>query len=346
LLAITNVAGLLLWFVSPAGNLVFAATVAASIAFAWTLRARVLRVLGRVGRPEADLEALSSVLAALETERFESPLLRELHEALFTDGQPASRHIARLARLVQLRDSRESALFRPFAALVLFGTQVAFAMERWRMRTGAAVERWLTAAGEIEALLPPSRSVVNDVRLDREQQLLLVSGSNMSGKSTLLRTVGVNAVLAFAGGTVRARSLVVSPLAVGACLHVVDSLQEGTSRFYAEIRRLSTIIGLGSAERPVLFLLDEILHGTNSHDRRIGAEAVIRSLLERGAVGLVTTHDLALAAIAEALGSRARNVHFEDRLEGQRILFDYRLRDGLVRRGNALELMRAVGLDV
>ena len=168
----------------------------------------------------------------------------------------------------------------------------------------------------------------------------------MSGKSTLLRTVGVNVVLALAGGPVRAEGLRVSPLAVGASMRVTDSLQEGLSHFYAEIKRLSAIVEIGEGSPPLLFLLDEILHGTNSHDRRIGAEALIRNLVEQGSVGMVTTHDLALAKIAEDLGPRAANVHFEDHLEGDRMVFDYTLRPGVVRKGNALELMRSIGLKV
>jgi DNA mismatch repair ATPase MutS len=195
-------------------------------------------------------------------------------------------------------------------------------------------------------LLPRDRCVRNDLRLDTALQVLVVSGSNMSGKTTLLRSVGVNTVLALAGAPVRARRLRLSTLAVGASIRVHDSLQDGTSRFYAEITRVRQLMDLAGAGLPLLFLLDEVLHGTNSSDRRVGAEAIVRGLLERGAVGLVTTHDLALAELAESLAPRARNVHFEDQLEGDRIAFDYRLRPGVVRRSNALALMRAVGLHV
>jgi len=195
-------------------------------------------------------------------------------------------------------------------------------------------------------LIPAARRVVNDLRLGGERRLILVSGSNMSGKSTLLRTVGVNAVLALAGAPVCARSLTLSPLALGATLRINDSLQAGKSRFYAELTRLKQIVDGAAGAPPLLFLLDEILHGTNSHDRRIGAEAIIRGLIDRGAVGLVTTHDLALAEVAEALGARAANVHFEDHLEGGVMTFDYRMKEGIVRKSNALELMRAVGLEV
>ena len=199
-------------------------------------------------------------------------------------------------------------------------------------------------------LIPPDVCVRNDVRLVGEgrgegPRVLVVSGSNMSGKSTLLRTVGVNAVLAFAGAPVRARRLSLTPLAVGATLRVHDSLQAGTSRFYGEITRLRKIVDLTASTPPPLFLLDEMLNGTNSRDRRIGAEAVLRGLIRRGAIGLVTTHDLALSEIADTLAPRAANVHFEDHLEHGQMTFDYVCRPGVMTKSNALELMRAVGLD-
>jgi len=184
------------------------------------------------------------------------------------------------------------------------------------------------------------------VTLGGERRAYMLSGSNMSGKSTLLRTVGTNVVLALAGAPVRAASLRVSPLSIGASIHVVDSLQDGTSHFYAEIKRLRQVMDSTEGELPVLFLLDEVLHGTNSHDRRIGAEAVLRGLLERGAIGLITTHDLALARIADEMAPRVENVHFQDSLVDGKMSFDYALQPGVVTRSNALELMRAVGLDV
>ena len=144
----------------------------------------------------------------------------------------------------------------------------------------------------------------------------------------------------------RARSLELSPFAVAASIRIVDSLQDGISHFYAEILRLRQVLELTSGDAPVLFLLDEILHGTNSHDRRIGAEAVVRGLVERGAIGLVTTHDLALSKMADAMEGGAQNVHFEDQIVDGKIEFDYVMRDGVVKKSNALDLMRSVGLEV
>jgi DNA mismatch repair ATPase MutS len=340
----------------------------------------VRRVEAAVEAPGRDLELLAAVLDRFERRRFSAPLLARLRAELDAAGETPSRAVAGLAQRVALLDSRRNQMFLPFASVLMWGTHLAASVEAWRARHGRAIPAWIRAVGELEALaslagyafehpddpypelvegearfeaeaighplLP--RPVRNDVTLGAEPApaLLLVSGSNMSGKSTLLRTVGVNAVLAQAGAPVRARRLVLTPFSLGATLRVQDSLQEGTSRFFAEVRRLGDLVRLAEERPPLLFLLDEILHGTNSHDRRLGAEGIVRGLLARGAVGLVTTHDLALAAMAEGLGGRAANVHFEDRLERGRLHFDYTLRPGVVARSNALELMRSVGLEV
>ncbi len=343
-------------------------------------RNRVRSVIAGVDEPARELAVLSVVLARLERERFGSAKLCELYAELQATGRPPSKQIARLKLLVELLHSRLNQIFTPVSYLLLWATQLTFAIEAWRQRCGPALGRWLNAVGELEALcamagyahrnpedpfpelvevpgvlegeelrhplLSRSKCVPNNVYLGNGLQLLVVSGSNMSGKSTLLRTVGVNVVLALAGAPVRAKRLKVSLFAIGATLRVQDSLQGGTSRFYAEIRRLHGIMELTNVRPSVLFLLDEILHGTNSHDRAIGAEAVVRGLIDRGAVGLVTTHDLALAKVAEALDPRAINVHFQDHLENGQMMFDYVLHAGVVQKSNALELMRAVGLKV
>jgi hypothetical protein len=331
-----------------------------------------------------ELGLLSEVLVRLERERFQSPMLAAQRRSLDAEGEPPSQRIARLNRLMERLDSRDHVIVRVLEPFLLWTMHAAVGVENWRRHCGGTVRSWLTAAGEIEALctfagyaydhpddpfpefvpqlaeggacleaegichplIPPGRAVRNDVRLGGALRVLVVSGSNMSGKSTLLRTLGVNAVLAQAGAPVRARRLRLSPLAVGASIRLADSLQGGVSRFYAEILRIRQILDATSAALPVLFLIDEFLAGTNSHDRRIGAEALVRGLVDRGAIGLVTTHDLALAHIAETLGARAANVHFEDHLEDGKIHFDYAMRPGVVRKSNALELMRSVGLEI
>ena len=206
-------------------------------------------------------------------------------------------------------------------------------------------------------LIAAAKCVRNSVRLDDATRVLLVSGSNMSGKSTFLRSVGINTVLAMAGAPVRAKSLRLSPLQVGTRIHSSDSLQEGRSTFFAEILHIRKVFDLAATkntensatdheQRALLFLFDELLEGTNSKDRRIGAERLIQGLLERAAIGIVTTHDLALTEITAAVGDVIRNVHFEDQIEGNEMRFDYRLREGVVTKSNAIALMRIIGLEM
>jgi hypothetical protein len=344
----------------------------------WRLRERVRDVDRAVAGHGPDLELLAAVLARFEREPLASPMLARLRDALVTDDQDPSAMVRRLRRLVDLLDSRRNQFFAPVALLTLWDVHFAFAIEAWRARHGAALGGWLAAVGQLEALgslagyaweqpddvypdivegearfeatglghplMPPTRCVRNDVTLGAATRVLIVSGSNMSGKSTLLRAVGVNAVLALAGAPVRATRLCLSRTAVGATLRIHDSLQEGTSRFYAELLRLRDLVRTADGPVPLLFLLDEILHGTNSHDRRLGAAAVVSGLVQRGAIGLVTTHDLALSELAHDPAVGAANVHFEDRLEDGQMHFDYRVRPGVVRTSNALALMRTLGL--
>jgi len=375
-----NVLALVAWWRLPWGSLPLLPALIASGAFVLIWRRRVGAVLAAARHRHRELSHFAQLLHFLESETFSADGLLELQARVRRVGFPASRMVRLLAQLLEWNESRRNILFLPIAGLLLLESQLAFAVERWRADAGSEAGGWLRAVGEFEALcslaafafenpddcfpeLEPGAAIFvadglghpllsrascvrNDLELGGSLRLLLVSGSNMSGKSTLLRSVGVNAVLAQAGATVRARRLRISPLRVGASLTVGDSLAQGTSRFYAEISRLRAIAALGEASVPLLFLLDEILHGTNSHDRRIGAEGVIRSLLAGEGIGLVTTHDLALAEIAEDLGSRAANVHFEDRIDGGRMVFDYKLRRGVVDKSNALSLMRELGLDV
>lgn len=195
-------------------------------------------------------------------------------------------------------------------------------------------------------LIPAAECVRNSVRLDAHTRVLLVSGSNMSGKSTLLRTIGINVVLAMAGAPIRGKSLRLTPAALGTRIRSSDSLQEGRSNFYTEILHIRRVFQLLDGPLPLLFLFDELLEGTNSKDRLIGAEGLLRALMERSTIGIVTTHDLALTAITASLGPAIPNFHFEDHVEDGRMRFDYKLRDGVVTRSNALELMRLIGLRV
>jgi len=355
------------------------ASLAANICLIAWMRKRTASVLAGCEMPASGLEVLSALVERLETESFTSPLLQRMRGTLEIEGLAASRRIAQLERLMAWLDSSHHVLVRIIAPLLLWREHLALLIEKWREDNGEQAAAWLRACGEFEALfslaglsyerpdwvfpefvsddsqleatalrhpLLGRRAVANDVSLNGGIRVWIVSGSNMSGKSTLLRAVGVNVVLACAGAPVAAASLRLPVLQVGASLRNVDSLQDGRSRFFAEITRIRNISELAGKGRAVLFLLDELLSGTNSHDRRIGAAAIVKGLVDHGAIGMLTTHDLALAELEADLGHGAANVHFDDHMIDGRMEFDFKLRPGVVTHSNALELMRAVGLAV
>lgn len=347
---------------------------------AFILRKPMEEVLHGTEHAFRNLDLLSGVLARMEGPAFQAGRWQALQRELLSSHVASSQAIARLRTIVDLIDSRHDFFVRLVDTPLMYSVQVAFAAERWRQAHGRALRQWLAAIGEMEALVslaaysfehpsdpfpefrdgaafldgqelghplvPAATCIRNDVGILGDQRILLVSGSNMSGKSTLLRAVGMNAVLAMAGAPVRARRLRLAPLQVGASIRVNDSLQEGSSRFYAEITRLRLIFGMAAGSPPLLFLLDELLQGTNSKDRRIGAEGIVYALVKRGAIGLVSTHDLSLTDMGGPLDGVLHNVHFQDDLKDGKMTFDYKLRDGVVTKSNGLELMRSIGLEV
>jgi MutS domain V/MutS domain III len=378
-LAVSAIASAVVWAWSGlATPLIAVASVEAILRY--RLRNQLEQVLLGSEHVFRDLGLLSGVLARVERQSFSAPRLQALQRELLSHGLTSSDAISRLKTIIDLSDSRRNLIVQILDVPLMYSIQVAFAAERWRRLHGHAVGSWLKAIGEIEALLcfgtysyehaddpfpefvkgaasldaaeikhpliASENCVSNNVRIGDDVSVLLVSGSNMSGKSTLLRTVGINAVLAMAGAPVRARSIQLTALHVGASIRINDSLQEGSSRFYAEITRLRKLFDLAGGDPPLLFLLDELLQGTNSKDRRIGAEGVLSALLKRGAIGLVTTHDLALAEIDASLNGQLHNVHFQEEFEDGQMSFDYKLREGLVTKSNGLALMRSIGLDV
>ncbi len=379
LVSLLTTAGLVAWGMGY-GVAPFLAAAILHILQMWFTARREAEIAQRVDAPGRELEILAGVLGRFEAESFNSERLRELESKVAVGGTSPSAAIRDLSRKVDRLEFMRNQVFAPIGILLCWRLHVTAGIEAWRRRHGAHVAVWLDAAGEWEALsslacfayenpsypvpeivddgplfeaqglghplLPREGCVHNDVRLAEGANMLIVSGSNMSGKSTLLRSVGINTVLALAGANVRADVLRVSFLSPGASIRVGDSLRDGRSRFYAEILRLRQLMDLIADRPPLLFLIDEMLQGTNSHDRRIGAENVLEQMVRRGAIGLITTHDLALTRVAEGLGERAVNKHFEDRLIDGELQFDYRLREGVVERSNALELMRAIGLEV
>jgi MutS domain V len=338
-------------------------------------RKRVNRMADSLRPLAGETRVFGEGLQLLESERFESTKLRQL--AGQARGGAAS--IRRLEQLQGMLDQRNKEWFYGPSLLLLAGTQICMAVEQWRKEHEQSLRIWLRAWAEFEALntlavyayenpentfpaltsdetcfvgrelahplLPRESCVANDISLDRQSPFYIVSGSNMSGKSTLLRTIGLNAVLAFAGAPVRATALRLSELSVVASLAIADSLANGKSKFLVEVERLRRAIA-PSDGKPVMFLVDEILGGTNSHDRRIAAEAIVRALVGQGAIGAFSTHDLALTEIATAPGLRGVNVHMGSRTDGDPMDFDYRIKPGIATETNALAIARLAGVPV
>lgn len=379
MLALMSVAGVVVWFVW--GTLwPLVAVLAIEKGIVYSLRKQLDEVLHKTEHAFEDMDLLSALVARIEAEPFQTPLLKSLKEAFFIDSNPASHAIDRLRRITDRIQSRHNMFLRIFDVPLMISLRVALAAEAWRKEHGTRIRQWLASLGEMEALvslatysyehpadpfpefvsaaacftgeelghplIPAAVCVRNHVKIGQQPSVLLISGSNMSGKSTLLRSVGINTVLAMAGAPVRARRLQLTPLQAGASIRVNDSLQEGSSRFYAEITRLRQIFDLTAGTIPVLFLLDEVLQGTNSNDRRVGTEGIVAGFLKRGAIGLLSTHDLALTEVGGSIPGALQNLHFQDELKDGHMSFDYVLRPGVVAKSNGLELMRSIGLDV
>ena len=326
------------------------------------------------------LAAYARQLEPVETEAMEAALLRELRTAFRTDPQrPASAHLRRLAYLVRQLNVREN----PFAILLnlltLWDLRYVRQLEQWRAARRADLPRWFEALAEMEALsslatvahnrpawtfptlhdaptltgmalghplLPETGRITNDLGMPTRSHIKLVTGSNMAGKSTFLRTVGLNIVLARSGSVVCAGALALPPLAVYTSMRTQDALHESTSSFYAELKRLQFIIRAVEAGRPVYFLLDEILKGTNSRDRHTGSKALIRQLTEAGGAGIIATHDLELGSLEARYDGRIENLRMEVGIDGDRLTFDYRVEKGVSESFNATVLMRQMGIRI
>ena len=379
MLAVVWIVGVAWWIVS--GSPVPALMISVlNFAFAHWLHPKLDLAAEAIEKAADDLRLISKVLMIVERETFTAPLLVDMQSRLKRNGEQPSRAIRRLAGLSETIQSRHSLFARPLDLVTFWSAQLVFMAERWQRDFGPLLRVWLAVVGELEALtslatfayehpeyafpefvreapwfeaegiahplLSAATTVENDLTLATGRQLMILSGPNMAGKSTFIRSLGVNAVLAQCGAPVRARRLRMSPLRVAASICILDSLSGGTSRFYAEIQRVKVIADLAEGPLSVLFLLDELLSGTNSHDRFVGTEFVLQMLLERKAIGIVSTHDLALTRIPDSMEGRAFNAHFEDKLEDGELIFDYKLKPGIVQTSNALKLMRSIGFGV
>ena len=349
---------------------------AISLAFRRQVRARieVLRTL------RSDVSVLCAGIELIARMKFKSEKLSAIAESLSArDVGKAIHALDRLLKAIQFREGEDPFLYG-FLLWVAAGTQLVLAIERWRARYQETFEQLLDAWGEFEALsalagyayehpantfpdlidgsarfearkmghplLSDRTCVTNDVALDDATRFYIVSGSNMAGKSTLLRAIGQNAILAAAGAPVRARQARIAVMTVCASIAVGDSLSDGASKFFAEVERLHHSIAKARMGEPVLFLVDEMLAGTNSQDRRTAAGSMLEALIAAGAIGALSTHDLALTEIAQRDGLRGTNVHMQSRSQDNPLDFDYRLWPGVARQTNGLAIVRMMGLQV
>lgn len=366
------------------------AGVAVGVVLTATAGRAVDALLDEVAERQEIFATYAAIFAQISDQRFAAPALRELQNSLTADGLRADAQMRRLARIMALADLRGWMFFYPIQIATLWNVHVLWLLEGWRAVAGARARDWLAALGDAEALaalaalahdnpawafpelpdarepgvpvfaaqslghplLPPARRVDNDVALGPAGRLLLVTGSNMSGKSTLLRAIGLNVVLAQCGAPVCATALRLTPAELATSMRVQDSLEAGVSYFMAELRRLKAVIDMAEhvqaeGARTLLFLLDEILHGTNSSERQIAARRIILRLLALCATGAVSTHDLALADTPE-LAAASELVHFTEQFtrgpDGPAMQFDYELRPGIATSTNALALMEMLGL--
>jgi hypothetical protein len=347
-----------------------------------TARVHTAAVFAAVSTNQGMFLRFGPMLRVLERLDAKCARLVELQaETQSAEHEPPSQAMRQFERIVSWFELRHNGLIHPFVnGLLMWDVHCVLQLESWQRRCGKRLRRWFTALGEFEALaslgafahdhpdfcwpdvrgevaefravglghplLGSAARVVNDVELTGPGRALLVTGSNMSGKSTLLRAVGINAVLGLAGAPVCAQKLTMSPLAVRTSMRIRDSLDQGVSHFYAELRKLKGVLDSLGGAAPVLFLLDEILHGTNSRERQIGARWVLAELLRSGAMGAVSTHDSGLCELPPEVMSRVQQVHLREIAESGELTFDYKLREGPVRSGNALRLMRSLGIDV
>jgi hypothetical protein len=348
--------------------LVRVSVIAVELMFFLVVRDRLRRVRSTGRAALGSLAYLSAMNSAIRNTSFTSRRLSDLQNAIAAPGTHSKFGFPLYRMATDL------------ALLLLPACQFILNIDHRRRSLGMTAERALLALGELEALaslahyafvqpeatypeimtaetcyeaadlghplIRASDRVRNDIELNAALRLLIISGSNMSGKSTMLRTVGINAVLALCGAPVCAKDMRISPFSIGTAMRFSDSLEHRTSYFYAVIKRLRAVMKLQDEDRPVLFLIDEILQGTNSRDRIEGAKAFVRKLTDSGGVGMVTTHDLELTRIVDTFDGRATNVHFVDQLANGEILFDYKMRPGVVQTSNALALMRSMGLDL
>jgi DNA mismatch repair ATPase MutS len=339
------------------------------------------RIFTLTSRLSTILKAYSKILAEIESSEFAGRELCDMKKKLVYERKSASLHIRRLSLIMSLFELRRNELLHPvFNSVLLWDLHCVYRIEKWKHKLSSQIEKWLGVIGRFEALtslaclhfnypdwsfpkiqagsflleakelghflIHPEERVDNDIFLKDEGNIMIITGPNMAGKSTFLKTVGVNLVLAFCGGPVCAREFVVTPVKIYTSMKVSDSLDKNLSLFYAELQRLKMVLDGIKRKEKVFFLLDEMLKGTNALDRQMGALALLKQLVRLKANGLVATHDLELTKLEKEYPDKVKNFHFDGYVEGDKLLFDYKIKEGRCESFNALLLMKKIGIDI
>lgn len=373
-LLILYIAGLL------PGNL-FSPAIIIMMALSYAISRMAGPVHNRLSRISGQLNTLSESIRLIEKTRFSSPALQEIKASFDQSGKKASGQISELTRILERLDYRLNFIIHiPLNTFLFWDLQQLFALEKWREQHRATIHTWFAGLAKMELavttgtltfnhpgwafpevvsgegifeasalghpLIPEGKRVNNDFATDGTGVINLVTGSNMAGKSTFLRSIGLATVLAGMGAPVCASRLRCSSMKLMSSMRISDNLEESTSTFYAELKKLKEIIQAVNNGERVFLLLDEILRGTNSADRHAGSKALVRQLVHHGAAGLVATHDLELARLAEEMPSGIRNYHFDVQVSGEELYFDYQLKTGICQSMNASILMKKIGIEL
>lgn len=351
------------------------------LAIVWAINKKLMPAWNKLGKISAELESFSDSIRHIETATFSNELLNT-HKSTFASqsNKAASAQIKSLKKIMDRLDYRlNPVVFIPLSVFLCWDLQQVFALEKWKAVNKAGIKHWFDSLAELEALsslgrlrfnhpewvfpvLEPAttfagtsighplihsgKRVNNDFSTQGDGIINLVTGSNMAGKSTFLRSCGVNIVLAMAGGPVCATSLRLSPMRVMSSMRISDNLEESTSTFYAELKKLKAIIEAVNKKEKVFLLLDEILRGTNSGDRHTGSKALIRQLIAQQATGIVASHDLELAKLKDIYPQQLFNYHFDVQIANEELYFDYTLKEGVCKSMNASLLMKKIGINM
>ena len=353
----------------------------ASAILAYFISKKVIPIHYQVSKMAEELSVLSDSIQLIETASFQSPLLQQLHATYLVEKGTASNQLKQLKRILARLDYRlNPVIFIPLAILLQWDLQQVMALEKWKRRNQQNITDWFDALGKLEALcslatlqfnhpdwclpeikpahfsihgeaighplISKSKRVNNPININESGELMLITGSNMAGKSTYLRSIGINVVLTMMGSAVCAKSFSLSPVQLITSMRIADNLEENTSTFYAELKKLKNVIEKVNNNEKVFILLDEILRGTNSLDRHTGSVALTKQLIKHQASGIIATHDIELARLKETYPNNILNYHFDAQVSNDELYFDYELKEGICSSINASILMKKIGIEL